>query len=131
MQTAQTSLRIRQIRANRSLDVEGKLPRVLETPRGAFLTTTIFVKYNYRVVDLGGGRNNNELAEITVAALPNGMLQDLYNPQPADTIWLAGRDAPTLGEAFRVRLGFARLKAKATWRVQKIQMAPAPFVWDE
>jgi len=35
-----------------------------------YLTTTIFVKYNYR--DVQGMR---DLVDITVAALPNGMLQ--------------------------------------------------------
>jgi hypothetical protein len=64
-----------------------------------------------------------------VAAVPNGLLQERYNPSPKDTIWLAGRNAPTLGEAFRVRLSFSRLKAKAGWRVQKILVPPDDFVW--
>jgi len=32
---------------------------------------------------------------------------------------------------FRVRLSFSRLKAKAKWRVQNIQMSPNEFHWDE
>jgi Type II restriction enzyme SfiI len=152
IQTAQTSLRIRHIRANQSIDEEGKLPRILTSPQGDFLTTTIFVKYNYRVVGLAGGgadegvgddgdeetvesvpelKSANQLVDITVAALPNGILQDFYNPTVADTIWRAGRNAPSLGEPFRVRLVFALLKAKAAWRVQKILAAPTPFAWDE
>ena len=149
IQTAQTSLRIMHVRANQPVDVEGKLPTVWDTPQGALLTTTIFVKYNYRVVDLATGQadegegneeaettetetsGTNQLVNITIASLPNGMLQGLYNPSPTDTIWRAGRNAPTLGEAFRVRLVFALLKQKAPWRVQMIQMAPTPFAWDE
>ena len=38
-----------------------------------------------------------------------------------DTIWKVGRDAPTLGEDFRVRLDYARLAAKATWRVLTLE----------
>jgi hypothetical protein len=71
----------------------------------------------------------NALDSITIAALPNGLLQEMYNPTTDDTIWLAGRNAPTLGEAFRVRLSFPRLKAKANWRVQSIPLAPLPFQW--
>ncbi|WP_448543347.1 SfiI family type II restriction endonuclease [Roseiflexus sp.] len=49
---------------------------------------------------------------------------------PNDTIWLAGRDAPTRNEKFRVRLSFDRLKRKATWRVQVIPMPPDDFHWN-
>ncbi|MCY4282560.1 MAG: SfiI family type II restriction endonuclease [Gammaproteobacteria bacterium] len=35
-------------------------------------------------------------------------------------MWLAGRNAPTLGEDFRVRVSFSRLKYKAAWRVQTL-----------
>jgi hypothetical protein len=58
------------------------------------------------------------------------MLQDRYNPNPKDSIWIAGRNAPTLGEEFRVRLSFHRLKEKANWRVQSIPMIPNEFSWD-
>jgi hypothetical protein len=46
---------------------------------------------------------------------------------------LAGRNAPTLGEDFRVRLSFTRLKEKANWRLQKIRYEPAKIEgeWDE
>ena len=60
------------------------------------------------------------LKEVTIAAIPNGMLQEKYNPTTEDNIWLAGRNAPSLGEDFRVRLSFAKLKAKAGWRVQVV-----------
>ncbi|MDX1993005.1 MAG: SfiI family type II restriction endonuclease [bacterium] len=48
-------------------------------------------------------------------------LDVIYNPTAEDTIWLAGRNAPTLGEDFRVRVAFGRLKSKSGWRVQKIR----------
>jgi len=66
---------------------------------------------------------------VTIAAVPNGLLQNRYNPSPKDTIWLAGRNAPSRGEAFRVRLSFSRLKAKAKWRVQKMPFPLDDFVW--
>lgn len=71
------------------------------------------------------------VTSVTVAALPNGLLQDRYNPTPQDTIWLAGRNAPTKGEAFRVRLSFPRLRAKCYWRVQTIPSPPSQFVWSK
>jgi hypothetical protein len=67
----------------------------------------------------------NDLKSIIIAAVPNGMLQDRYNPKSRDTIWLAGRNAPSRGEEFRVRLSLKLLKTKAPWRVQEIPMPPA------
>lgn len=125
LQTAQTSIRIRHIRTGQPVDVPGKLPPVLQTEKGKCLTTTIFVKYNYEA-----RAQENRLITITVTGLPNRMLQDCYNPDPKDTIWRAGRNAPTRGERFRVRLVFAWLKGKANWRVQTIPMPPRPMVWD-
>jgi hypothetical protein len=59
------------------------------------------------------------------------VLQDNYNPNPEDTIWRVGRHAPTLEEAFRVRLVFQKLENKTKWRIQRIPMPPASFVWQE
>lgn len=91
-----------------------------------FITTTIFVKYNYSEE---GDRKT--LENVTMAALPNGFLQAIYNPTAKDTIWLAGRNAPSRGEEFRVRLSFQRLKLKTNWRVQTIHLAPDVFNWDD
>ncbi len=55
------------------------------------------------------------------------VVQAIYDYQ--DTIWIAGRNAPSRGEVFRVRLSFSRLKAKAAWRVQKIPLSPDDFMW--
>ncbi len=124
LQTSQFSMSVRQIRSGQEIEVPGKLPTILAIKGDSFITTTIFAKYNYRDQD---GRHN--LESIVVAALPSGMLQEIYNPSARDSIWLVGRDAPSLGEDFRVRLSFARLKQKADWRVQKIPMPPASFIW--
>ena len=127
LQTTQTSMKIRHIRAEQEIDEAGELPINI----GNCLTTTIFVKYEYEE------QPSNKLLEITVASLPSGLLQDRYNPTAQDSIWRAGRNAPTLGEPFRVRLVFALLKAKMKWRVQTIPMnpmlasTPGSFPWDE
>ena len=126
LQISQISMRVRQIRSGEEKDVEGGLPTIVERDGARFLTTTIFAKYHYAESATGA----RELREIIAACLPNGRLQHLYNPTAADTIWLAGRDAPTLGEDFRVRLSFARLKEKARWRTQTIPMH-GDFLWEE
>ena len=125
LQTSQFSLTVNQIRANETVAILGSLPPILRLRDEEYITTSIFVKYNYTEVT----PQVNALDSITIAALPNGLLQEMYNPTTDDTIWLAGRNAPTLGEAFRVRLSFPRLKAKANWRVQSIPLAPLPFQW--
>jgi len=126
LQTSQTSMIIRQIRREQEVSIPGKLPKIIETEKGKCLTTTIFVKFNYNT-----NNNDNKLVSIKIAALPNGFLQERYNPNTNDTIWRAGRDAPTLGEEFRVRLAFDKLKKKMNWRIQTIPMSPDPFVWDD
>lgn len=120
-------MRIKQVRQRQQLDVPGTIPIVAVLKGVPFITTTIFVKYVYGTVD-----GANVLKKIIVACVPNGFLQDYYNPTVADTIWISGPNAPTRGEVFRTRLKFARLKAKANWRVQSILIDPAaPFVWDD
>ncbi len=128
IQTAQTSMVIRQRRAGQDVAQQGSLPTIVQSSSHSLLTTTVFVKYNYRAVQ--GARN--ELVDITLIALPNGLLQDRYNPDAQLTFWLAGRNAPTLGEAFRVRISIPRLKSMATWRVQHIHVLPTPsYTWDD
>ncbi len=123
LQTSQLSLIIKQFRANELIEVQGKLPCIIDN---SFITTTIFVKYNYDEAD-----EKNILNDITIAALPNGFLQDIYNPTAYDTIFIAGRNAPSRGEEFRIRLSFNRLKEKAKWRVQNIKLHPNEFHWDD
>lgn len=127
LQTSQFSMIVRQVRSGTNIEIPGNLPQVLEIRGQNYITTTLFVKYNY----LEKSTSQNQLETITVAALPNGMLQDMYNPTATDTIWLVGRNAPSRGEAFRVRLSFPKLKAKAAWRVQSIPILSQTFQWDE
>lgn len=126
LQTSQISMTVRQVRSGKEVKVAGKLPPVLTIREQKFLTTTVFVKYNYDEHEAG-----NLLASISIAALPNGFLQQYYNPDHRNSIWLVGRNAPSLGEEFRVRLSLPKLKNKTKWRVQVIPMPPAPFIWDE
>lgn len=127
IQLSQTSLRVRQRRAGREVDEPGALPALLESQGQTFLTTTIFVKYNYH-----SAAGRNDLESISLVGLPNGLLQERYNPNAADSFWRAGRNAPTRGEAFRVRIGLPALKGKANWRVQQIHLVPvAVYQWDD
>ena len=48
IQTAQTSMRIRQFRAGIPIDEPGTLPTILRIQDDAYLVTTVFVKYNCR-----------------------------------------------------------------------------------
>lgn len=126
IQMAQTSMTVHQRRAGTDVAVAGSLPTVIAAAAGSLLTTTIFVKYNYRTVT----GSPNVLVAITIIALPNGLLQMRYNPDAAHGFWLAGRDAPTLGEAFRVRIGISQLQGMAGWRVQRIEISPTPrYAW--
>ncbi len=128
IQTSQTSMHVRQLRGGRLVDVPGSLPAVLERDGDCYLTTTIFVKYHYK----GAVDGRKTLMNVVLACLPNGMLQDRYNPDDKHTIWRAGRNAPSRGEPFRVRIHFGDLKAKANWRVQIISLQPRrEFAWDD
>ena len=127
IQLSQTSLRVRQNRAGQEFDEPGSLPTIIESQGDSLLTTRIFVKYNYRTRG-----NRNDLVSISLVALPNGLLQDRYNPNAADTFWRVGRNAPSRGEAFRARIGLLALKSKANWRVQQIQLTPElTYHWDD
>jgi hypothetical protein len=128
IQTAQTSMSIRQRRTGMDVSEQGGLPTIVAASGQTLLTTTIFVKYNYR--DVPGALH--ELVDVAVLALPNGLLQERYNPDTINTFWLAGRNAPTLGEAFRVRISLRRLKSVTNWRVQRIHVSPSrSFTWED
>ena len=118
IQMSQTSMRVRMKRGGITLDEAGKLPFYIERNGRSLYVVTVFAKYIYDTID-----NAHFLQRIITACLPNGLLQSRYNPDANDTVWRAGRDAPTLGEDFRVRISFAELRAKSSWRVQEIQVA--------
>lgn len=115
IQMSQLSMWVRQQRSGSKINEKGFLPEISEYGGKYYLTTTSLVHFMYE--DEG---KIHHLKEVTMAAIPNGLLQDRYNPTCEDTIWLAGRNAPTRGEDFRVRLSFSKLKQKASWRIQKI-----------
>jgi hypothetical protein len=115
IQMSQTSLWVRQRRADAQVNEKGFLPNISKYGRKNYLTTTCIIHFKYN-----DDNTVHHLREVTIAAIPNGKLQDRYNPSADDGIWLAGRNAPTLGEDFRVRVSFSKLKDKARWRVQKL-----------
>ena len=130
IQTSQTSLRIRQIRGGRLMDEAGGLETIATIRDSDYLVTTLFVKYNY--TEDANRDPRSQLESISVLALPNGLLQAQYNPDAQHSFWRAGRNAPTLGEPFRVRISLQDLKGLANWRVQTIPIDPdGPFVWED
>jgi hypothetical protein len=115
IQMSQTSLWIKQNRSGESINEKGFLPEISEYTGKNYLTTSCLIHFMYEDVD-----GIHKLKEVTMVAIPNGKLQGIYNPNAEDNIWLAGRNAPTLGEDFRVRVSFSKLKEKASWRVQTL-----------
>lgn len=119
IQMSQTSMRVRMRRSGRVIDETGKLQTRIRHGDKLFNVVTIIAKFVYEEREKESAMVHN-LHRIIVACIPNGRLQEKYNPSSDDTIWLAGRNAPTLGEDFRVRLSYHRLREKAAWRVQEI-----------
>lgn len=117
LQMSQISMEVKMFRSGREVRVKGKLDEILKLQGEKVYVVTIIVKYIFKEINTGG----IELKRIRIACVPNGMLQNMYNPNAEDTIWLAGRNAPTLGEEFRVRLNYKKLKEKAAWRVRDIE----------
>jgi hypothetical protein len=120
MQMSQISMAVKQERGGKHADVPGKLPAVSVYGGQPYLTTTLLLHYCYEETD-----NKHLLQFVTLAAIPSGLLQETYNPSSEDTVWLAGRNAPSRGEEFRVRLSFASLNAKCPWRVQRVRYDPS------
>ena len=115
IQMSQTSLRVRMMRRGEATDEPGQLEQTISRGGREFHVVTIIAKYAYATK-----ASSHTLQRIVVACIPNGRLQARYNPTARDTIWLAGRDAPTRGEDFRVRLSYGRLRDKAPWRVREV-----------
>ncbi|QIK36860.1 type II restriction endonuclease [Caldichromatium japonicum] len=126
LQMSQTSLAVRQHRGGAPTDIQGAIPQITTYAGFEYLTTTLLAHYHYAAASGNDSKDRPpyRLLALTLVAVPNGLLQERYNPDQSDTIWIAGRNAPSLGESFRVRLSFNRLAQKARWRVQT-------FVFDE
>lgn len=118
IQMSQTSMRVRMHRSGQAVDEPGKLTAIIKRGNRNLYVVTIVAKYVYREIEA-----SYELERIIVACIPNGLLQERYNPNDSDSIWLAGRNAPSRDEDFRVRVSYARLKAKACWRVEEIDFS--------
>ena len=112
LQMSQTSMEVRQLRAGKVVSVKGVLPPFIERASHKMQTVTIVVKYIYEEKHTG-----SLLKGVKIACVPSGLLQEDYNANEKDTIWKVGRNAPSLGEEFRVRLSFSALENKAAWRV--------------
>ena len=117
IQMSQTSMTVKMRRGGADMAEPGGLEQEIRRGDRTFQVVTIIAKYVYEKTN-----ESQRLDRIIVACIPNGRLQERYNPNTQDTIWLAGRDAPTLGEDFRVRLSYQRLREKAVWRVEEIAL---------
>ncbi|MHB1935147.1 MAG: SfiI family type II restriction endonuclease [Acidobacteriaceae bacterium] len=120
LQMSQLSMRVRHVRGGESLDMPGRL-KCIETYDGVeYLSTTLLMHYCYSsaVQDQGRDVPPYRLGQVKLAAIPNGFLQDRYNPHEGTGFWRAGRNAPSLDEEFRVRISFEALSAQCRWRVQ-------------
>ena len=117
IQMSQTSMHVRMRRGGVDVDEPGGLERIMMRGERSLHVVTIIAKYVYAETATG-----QELRRIIVSCIPNGLLQGRYNPNARDGIWLAGRNAPSRGEDFRVRLSYRHLSGKALWRVQEIPL---------
>lgn len=117
IQMSQTSMTVRMRRSGRTIEEPGRLDQVIRRGGRDMQVVTIVANYAYTEDNL-----SRNLDRIIVSCVPNGALQDRYNSTVDDTIWLAGRNAPTLGEDFRVRLSYQKLQEKASWRVREIDL---------
>ena len=115
IQMSQTSMRVKMIRGGKLFDEKGLLEEFIE-PEGKMLrTVTIIVKYIY-----GEREGGFTLKKIVAVCLPNGQLQEKYNPDAQHTIWGPGKNAPTRREEFRARVKLRELKKITPWRVYEI-----------
>lgn len=115
IQMSQTSMAVRMWRTGTAVAEQGRLEPVIQRGERSLHVVTVIAKYVYRTSD-----DSQRLQQIIVACIPSGRLQDKYNPNINDTIWLAGRDAPARGEDFRVRLSYRALREKSAWRVKEM-----------
>lgn len=121
LQMSQLSLGVYQVRDGIDVAEKGAIQPISNHGGLAFISTTLLAHYYYEQSSPG---KPNRLIQLTLAAIPNGRLQNRYNPSCEDSIWIAGRNAPSRGEDFRVRLSFNRLSIKAGWRVQRLRYDP-------
>ena len=117
IQMSQTSMTVNMMRSDSKVSVPGKLETIIQRGGHDLLVVTIIAKFVYSTHE---GRRR--LERIILACIPDGILQDQYNPDTSRTIWMAGRNTPSLKEEFRVRLSYAKLRNLASWRVRDINL---------
>ena len=117
IQMSQTSMNVRMTRAGEEVNEPGGLEQVIVRGGRSLYVVTVIAKYVYEET-----ANVQQLNRLIISCIPSGLLQNSYNPNVSDGIWLAGRNAQSRGEDFRVRLSYQRLSEKAPWRVQEIPL---------
>ncbi len=115
LQMSETSLTVNQIKAGSTIAVQGQIPSISRYQAVPYLSTTLVAHFHYE--DQG---STHVLKALVLAALPNGKLQHIYNPDAQHTIWRAGPHSDARGETFRVRLAFSLLENITPWRVQRV-----------
>ena len=115
IQMAQTSMHVKMMHGGKLVDKKGLLEATMGQEGRILQTVAIIVKYIYSERESGFA-----LKKIIAICIPNGRLQEKYNPDAKHTIWGPGRDAPTRGEEFRVRVKLRELKKITPWRVYEI-----------
>lgn len=117
IQMSQTSMNVRMTRAGEEVNEPGGLEKIIVRGGRSLYVVTVIAKYVYEET-----ANAQQLNRLIISCIPSGLLQNSYNPNVSDGIWLAGRNAQSRGEDFRVRLSYQRLSEKAPWRVQEIPL---------
>lgn len=118
IQMSQTSMCVRVKKKNQQVNEKGGLDTEITRGNRTLYVVTMVVKFAYDELEDG----HYDIRKIILACIPSGRLQDRYNPDSNDTIWLMGRDSPQRGEDFRIRVSFDKLRNKAAWRVYEIPL---------
>lgn len=116
LQMSQTSMFVQFKSRGKLVSGQGLLQQSLSQNGGDIQVVSIVAKFEYE----NRGDGGYDLKRIVVACIPNSALQQSYNPSETDHIWAVGRNSPTRGEDFRVRLKFALLRDKQAWRVREL-----------
>ena len=84
IQMSQTSMTVRYESRGNIVEEQGRLLQEIQRDGRKLHVVSIIAKYVYEDAE-----NRRTLNRIIVACIPNGKLQDSYNPTASDTIWRA------------------------------------------
>lgn len=119
IQMTQLSIRVNQLRQGQPVSVAGTIDPIYKDDEGRnHISTTTFLHYHYEHI---ASDSRHHLRSITILCVPNGLLQNRYNPSAQDSFWKVGPDSPTRGEKFRTRVNLKVLASKSGWRVQSFK----------